>query len=435
MTLTRETREEAAGASYCAPERHMRASDIRALIPPLGLKEYWYPVLEDKKVKRRPVGLTICGEKLVFFRGGDGQVKCLWNVCPHRGGSLMHGDCHFKGTISCPYHGWTFDGDGNVLAVLPEGPESRIPGNVKQRVYPTQTLKGMVFVWMGEGEPAPIEEDVPPEFFDDITLILYYIEQWPVNWNIALENGGDAHVPYVHRNSVKHLMNPSPGGNYMGGRYKIIKGRAVVTVSRQRSEGGRLSGSARWPRRYYPGLEARWPKHRWRTYWTWLFAPARKRVARRSRWECDQEEWHGGAHHLPAMFRNDHRTDMYTRNSIAITEDTSRQVYFKAVRPSSWVGRVYERVHFRLTGRWTQVTNFSRQDFSAIAPQRYDSREYLSATDSHQVLWRRVVLQARGMMSTQDVIDMPDTPSEEFNIERQKELGKELQLPAQLLKG
>ena len=105
------------------------------------------------------------------------------------------------------------------------------------------------------------------------------------------------------------------------------------------------------------------------------------------------------------------------------------------MRPNSWVGRVYERVHFRLTGRWTQVTNFSRQDFSAIAPQRYDTREYLSATDSHQVLWRRVVLQARGMMSTQDVIDMPDTPSEEFNIERQKELGKELQLPAQLLKG
>ena len=127
MTLTQETREEAADASYRAPERHMRASDIRALIPPLGLKEYWYPVLEDKKVKSRPVGLTICGEKLVFFRGGDGQVKCLWNVCPHRGGSLMHGDCHFKGTISCPYHGWTFDGDGNVLAVLPEGPSPGSP--------------------------------------------------------------------------------------------------------------------------------------------------------------------------------------------------------------------------------------------------------------------------------------------------------------------
>ena len=50
----------------------------------------------------------------------------------------MHGDCHFEGTISCPYHGWTFDGDGNVLAVLPEGPDSQVPGKVMQRSYPTQ---------------------------------------------------------------------------------------------------------------------------------------------------------------------------------------------------------------------------------------------------------------------------------------------------------
>ncbi|HLZ70355.1 MAG TPA: hypothetical protein VKV26_10660 [Dehalococcoidia bacterium] len=35
-------------------------------------------------------------------------------------------------------------------------------------VFPTRTLKGIVFVWMGqdEREPAPIEEDVPEEFFD-----------------------------------------------------------------------------------------------------------------------------------------------------------------------------------------------------------------------------------------------------------------------------
>ena len=188
--------------------RPISASDMRALIPNLGLIEYWYPALEDKKVKNKPVGVKICGVDLVFFRGGDGQVKALWNVCPHRGGSLMHGDCHYEGTISCPYHGWTYDGDGDVLAVLPEGPDSQVPGKVKARAYPTQTYKGMVFVWMGENEPAPIEEDVPPEFFDDITTILFHTEYWPVQWNLALENGGDAHVPYVHRNSFRQLQNP-----------------------------------------------------------------------------------------------------------------------------------------------------------------------------------------------------------------------------------
>ena len=55
-----------------------------------------------------------------------------------------------------------------------------MPGRVRARTYPTQTLKGMVFVWMGDGEPVPIEEDVPPEFFDGITLLLFNTEYWPV---------------------------------------------------------------------------------------------------------------------------------------------------------------------------------------------------------------------------------------------------------------
>ena len=74
---------------------------------------------------------------------------------PHRGASLSEGDCHFKGKVACPYHGWVFDGAGDCVSVLSEGPNSGIPGKVQARHYPTQTLKGMVFVWTGESEPVP----------------------------------------------------------------------------------------------------------------------------------------------------------------------------------------------------------------------------------------------------------------------------------------
>src|SRR5438046_3274934 len=47
----------------------LSTADIRQLIPALGLKEYWYPALEAKAVKGKPVGLKICGVDLVFFRG------------------------------------------------------------------------------------------------------------------------------------------------------------------------------------------------------------------------------------------------------------------------------------------------------------------------------------------------------------------------------
>ena len=42
------------------------------------------------------------------------------------------------------------------MEFITEGPDSRMVGRLKARKFPTRTLKGVVFVWMGEGEPAPI---------------------------------------------------------------------------------------------------------------------------------------------------------------------------------------------------------------------------------------------------------------------------------------
>ena len=405
-----------------------KISDIRKVAAPLGLREYWYPAVQDGKVKKnKPYSLKMLGDELVLFRDKNNEVAALWNVCPHRGGSLAHGDCHFPGTVACPYHGWTFDGEGNVLVVLPEGPDSKIPGKVKAKKYPTVTLKGMVFIWMGDAEAAPMEEDIPPEFFDDYTLILPSEEYWPVNWQVALENGEDAHVPYVHANALRTLMFPMPQAGPMGGRNKIVNGRAVVP---QRGYSGANPMKAK--QYYFPGL-GYWPKHTWRYKWAWLFAWAKKRAVNAPDWDAP-DEWRRG-HHLPSMYRNDHKTDMYTRYAVPVTETLSRQIYFKSVRPKSGLGRLYERIHFRLYGRWMQVSNFSAQDAKAIIPQRYDTPEYLSSTDSHQVVWRRLILQARGMMKQEEVIALPETEAETFGFERQQEAGKEPERLESLMSG
>src|SRR2546429_1347617 len=83
---------------------------LRDRIPRMGLREYWYPVVADAKVPRRkPVRRTVLGDGLVLFRGKDGRVAALSNWCSHRNSSLAMGKCHFAGTVTCPYHGLTFD--------------------------------------------------------------------------------------------------------------------------------------------------------------------------------------------------------------------------------------------------------------------------------------------------------------------------------------
>ena len=121
------------------------SSDIRSKIPPLGNREYWYPALPDKDIKAtKPQVLRMLGFDMVFFRGKDGQVKALLDACPHRGAFLSLGDCFYEGFITCPYHGGTFDGDGNCVAMISEGPDSKLVGEMKAWAFPTVTLKGVV---------------------------------------------------------------------------------------------------------------------------------------------------------------------------------------------------------------------------------------------------------------------------------------------------
>ena len=380
-----------------ARESSAESVDWRKLIPATGLKEYWYPALSDKKVGRKPVGFKICDTDLVFFRGKDGQVKCLWNVCPHRGGSLMHGDCHFPGTISCPYHGWTFDGDGNVLAVLPEGPESKIPGQVRTRAFPTQTHRGVVFVWMGDGEPADIQDDVPLEFFDPQYHLLVTWREWPINWMKGLENSQDAHVFYVHRDSFTQLLNPVPGAR---GPEEAIGGRPVYFWNG-------IGTKRAHPRNYiekgepyqveHPGL-GKWPKHHWRLTWSWLLRWQRARQARAPLVVTDVERW-GTGHRLPGMYRTFNRVHMYTRQMVPIDAETTRVAYFHATRPRNRLGRWYETAQYHLYHKWAMYDNFSVQDMAAMSPQRYDTSEFLSPTDSPVIAWRRfVATQARGLV-------------------------------------
>jgi phenylpropionate dioxygenase-like ring-hydroxylating dioxygenase large terminal subunit len=377
----------------CARVIERDPADLRPLIPKLGLREYWYPALPDKKVRRRPVYWVMLGEELVFFRDEHGEVVALTDVCPHRGASLSQKDnAHYKGFITCPYHGATFNGQGQCVAFITEGPDSRMVGELKARRYPTRTLRGWVFVWMGDGEPAPIEEDVPPELFEDesSTVVAITYTYWRTNWMIAIENQNDSHNCFwVHRNSVKQLFGIQSGRQRtpIGPRSKVVNGRGVIalgTNQRYYAKDGKMPYQM-----YYPGIYGVWPLHRWRLLWTWFF----KRVFAKGgpRFEAP-EEW-SSAHHLPCAIRVNYGPFMYTRYAVPVKANISRQVLFHTARRQTPFGRMMEKARFYVFQNWLQNYNFSRQDNEVASPCRYWTPEHLSATDSHLVLLRKVIVE------------------------------------------
>jgi vanillate O-demethylase monooxygenase subunit len=75
------------------------------------LLRHWHPLIPSRRLRERPLALTLAGEELVLFRDGLGRVAALRDQCPHRRMRLSLGKVE-GGRIVCPYHGWSFDRRG-----------------------------------------------------------------------------------------------------------------------------------------------------------------------------------------------------------------------------------------------------------------------------------------------------------------------------------
>ena len=359
----------------------------RSRIPSLGLREYWYPALPTKKVRKKPLYWNMLGDDLVFFRDKQGEVAVLSDICPHRGASLSEGACFYRGFLSCPYHGATFDRHGECVAFIPEGPDSKMVGNLKARTYPTQTLRGWVFIWMGEGRPAPIEEDVPPEFFESDRVVHSSYTYWPLNWIIAIENHSDSHnASYLHRNSINQLTGLSPGRTRtpVSAQGQIVNGRGLVTTH---SGANYYAKDGKVPyQMYYPGVDGVWPLHRWRLLWQWFFKFSRG-SGNRSPF-ANNEEWRQG-HHLPSVVRTGGGS---TRYAVPLETNLSRIIYFYFPTARNPINRLWKALHFLLIRNPLEY-NFSSQDGRGAASCRFWTPEHLAPTDSQVTIFRKMIIE------------------------------------------
>ena len=229
MTHDAETAwREAQGASQIGPFDY---------VPPMGFREYWYPALLKKDVgTKKPVCVKMLGEDIVFFRGKQDKIYALSDWCPHRSARLSQGESLFPGTITCEYHGYTFDGAGACVAGLIESADSPMMGKMKAKSYPTAEHQGIVYAWMGETEPVPLEDDLPPEIVDDRIHFYHNTAVWDANWDRAgeprhglsrglpapqdvqslrrMESPSEIQVPRYHQQGLGVL--PAPVGQLRG---------------------------------------------------------------------------------------------------------------------------------------------------------------------------------------------------------------------------
>ena len=192
----------------------------------------------------RPVGLTVAGTPVVFFRGPDGKPAALLDRCPHRGVALSLGTVH-EGRVECPFHGWALDGQGRVCNV-PWNPDAKLDA-LRGVSFPVVDLGGQLWLYTAPG-PAPDEGPqvqelfVSPEYRVSGTVL-----EMRAHWSRVMENMLDwPHLPYVHTRTIGSAM-----------RDRVKTGRMDISLEREpwgarteiridgKEEKGRLD--LRWP--------------------------------------------------------------------------------------------------------------------------------------------------------------------------------------------
>jgi carbazole 1,9a-dioxygenase terminal dioxygenase component len=170
----------------------------------LGFRNHWYPAFFGNQLAEDECrGQDMLGERILFKRI-DGKVYAIEDRCAHRGVQFSkRPECHSKNTISCWYHGFTYDlRNGRLVAIITD-PESPLIGTIAVKSYPVEERKNLVFAFIGDETPHTLALDLQPGFLDD-DLAIYPNGDHEIiksNWRLAAENGVDASHIYIHRNS------------------------------------------------------------------------------------------------------------------------------------------------------------------------------------------------------------------------------------------
>ena len=159
----------------------------------------------------------VAGESVFVVRNRDGELRAFYNVCAHRGTKLLDDEpgCGSLGkALKCPYHAWSYDLDGRLLAT-PNVHEDELfeRGDYRLQQVAVGEHGGFLFVNLAEA-PRPLLEhlgdsnetilDFDRYRLDELRLARRITYDVAANWKIVVENYNEClHCPQIHPELVQ----------------------------------------------------------------------------------------------------------------------------------------------------------------------------------------------------------------------------------------
>jgi len=161
---------------------------------------------------------NLLGIPLILVRDKNMEIRVFHNVCSHRGFKLLDESCTLKNVIRCPYHSWSYDLKGNLVATPHIGglnvhqSEKFIKNKSNLKEVRSEVWMDIIFVNINSNE-IDFKEYIKPleerwsKFIkkEDQELIVHSKDygsfnlEVNCNWKFAIENYCESyHLPTIH---------------------------------------------------------------------------------------------------------------------------------------------------------------------------------------------------------------------------------------------
>ena len=161
---------------------------------------------------------NLLGIPLILVRDKDKRIRVFHNVCSHRGFKLLDKPCNLKNVIRCPYHSWSYDLKGNLIATPHIGglnkhqSEKFVKSKSNLKEIKSKIWMDIIFVNINSNE-IDFDEYIKPlekrwsKFInkeDQKSIVYsndygYFNLKVNSNWKFAIENYCESyHLPTIH---------------------------------------------------------------------------------------------------------------------------------------------------------------------------------------------------------------------------------------------
>ncbi len=154
--------------------------------------------------------MEVVGIPVLITRDKDSKIHAFRNVCSHRGAPLAGEEIGNRNRFTCPYHGWTYSNQGDLIGILENEKFGELDKSCNGlEALPCEEFGGMIFVTLTPNLELNLDEfleGMKPEI-EHFELQNWHYHGFKIihgaNWKIAFDGYLEGyHFSTAHKDTI-----------------------------------------------------------------------------------------------------------------------------------------------------------------------------------------------------------------------------------------